>query len=60
MLAVVSRRKAPLRSAAWSGLSGGHSRVLERPLRGALAITPIAQVADDPDVGPGAISKIPP
>src|SRR5271156_321444 len=39
----MSRRNAALSAAAWCGSSGGQSRVLEKPGRGALAITPIAQ-----------------
>ena len=38
MLAVVSRRKHPLSAAASSGVSGGESRVLLAPGRGALII----------------------
>src|SRR5271169_4200433 len=45
MFAVVSRRKAALSLAAWLLLRGGQRRLLERPARGAFAITPIAHVA---------------
>ena len=41
----MSRRNASLSRAACSGPRGGQSRVLERPGRGAFAITPIAQPA---------------
>ena len=40
---VVSRRKAPDSAAACLGVRGGQSRVFERPARGALAMTPMAQ-----------------
>src|SRR5580658_37304 len=43
MFSVMSRRKLALRAAAELGDSGGTSRVLTWPGRGALAITAIAQ-----------------
>ena len=43
MFSVTSRKKPALSAEAISGVSGGTSRVLTAPARGALAMTAIAQ-----------------
>ena len=52
MFPAVSRMKAPLSAAACAAVSGGTSRVLTSPSRGALAIIAIAQGPDLPVTSP--------